>query len=208
MDGHPTVRRNLAHWLIHVSASASASFLFAYRCGWSSLPAVVGMLVGVAFFVALYTWIWSSHWFGHRVPAGSAGRQALLYGTRVRSVLGLLGFLSVLVGDSPGAFRRGLSIFFMPDLLAGLRACEFVTTVSRVQPARLLQFPLVDAAANAMSSGVFFGSVESLVPTFFVTLAEGLLLTIFLLAIAGVCRVLIGLYAFYRPAPQLVGTGL
>ena len=208
MDGRPTVRRHLAHWLVHVTASAAASFLFAYRGGWSRPSAVAGMLAGVGFFVALYTGVWSSRWFHQRVPPTGAGRRALLYGTRVRSVLGLFGLVSVLCGDRTDAFSRALTPFFVPDLWAGMRACEFVTAVTGVQATQLLWFHVGNADASSRAGGVFFGDIDSLVPTFLITVAEGVLLTVLLLAISGVCRVVIGLWVRVHPTLRSAGAEL
>ena len=205
MHERPTAWRNLRHWTLHVVLSGAASFLFAYRDGWYNLQAVAGMLVGIAFFVALCTWVWNADWFHQLVPPGSAGRRALLYGTRVRSVLGLLGFLSVLLGDRADTFGRKLSIFFVPDLWAGIRACDLVTAVARVQSVRVLRFP---GGAGLHDGNTFLGGIDSLVPTFFITVAEGLLLTVVLLAISGFCRVLIGVFARVRPTPQPAATAL
>ena len=199
MRERPTVWRNLRHWSLHVALSAAASFVFACRGGWGSPQAVVGMLAGVALFIALYTWLWSTDWFHRQVPPDSAGRRALLYGTRVRSAFGALGFLNVVGGTYPNTPLRALDIFFVPDLWAGVYACEFVTAVTQSEPARLFRFYITDAGAPPRAHHVFVGSIDSLLPTFLITVAEGLLLTAVLLAISGFCRVPLSLYARIRP---------
>ncbi len=188
--------RSFRHWSLHVVLSASASFSLACRTDWHSAEAVTGMLAGMVFFVGLFTWVWDSPWFRRHAPEGGFVYRALLYGTRLRSGVGVLGLV---IGS---IFRPDpSSLFFSPDLWAGVFAFNLIRRLGSSAPLRALRVVIGGNDPATRAHSMLVGDTNSLLPTFLITVTDGVLLTLMLLVLAYFCLQVLKAYA--RPPSAL-----
>lgn len=172
-------RSPLRYWTFHVCVSAAPSFVFMVRdtTGW---PPVTGMLLGIGFFIALYTALAPITF----PKAESAGlwRRAIRLGTKTRTGCSLLAI--------PGAATSDGNIFvyfFMPDMWAGMAAWSLTDAIGRLGPLRSLRIWLTSPDASVRHENVWVGDMGSVFPTFLTTVIEGFLLSGLLFLIAFVC---------------------
>ncbi len=172
-------RAALRHWTLHVSVSAAPSFAFMVNTG-AHWPCVVGMLMGVAFFIVLYTAF--ARFTYPKTESPSLWRRAIRLGTRIRTGLALLAL--------PGAMMKTggfLTVFFLPDYFAGLVAWSVTRSIGTAEPVRWLRALLAGPDPAVRSQNLWVGDIGSVLPTFLTTVIEGFLLSALLFLIAFIC---------------------
>lgn len=196
-----SVLRNLRYWTFHVTLSAAPSFLLARLGKWDSLEAAVAMVAGIVVFIGLFTALYSSEAFRRFAPVDGWRRRALVWGTRVRSSCAALSLLGWVLPRYP--VFRVFEYLLMPDLFAGILASSGVEALGKWGPLRAARIALAGPDAAARSHNVFVGDLNSLLPTFAITIVEGLLLTLELIALALICGLILHLVARRRtPSSQ------
>ena len=187
--------RSLRFWALHVILGASCSFGVAYGTEWNRPQSIVGMLTGIGIFIVLYAVVWNSAWFRRQIPVGSAWERALVYGTRMRSTLAMSGLVGVLSEAYFGAKRSGAPLVFepfqmltLPDFFAGVFALVSIQWLGHTAWVRALRIVIAGTDAHARGQNLFVGDINSLAPTFLITLAQGFILTLMLCLFASMCR--------------------
>lgn len=172
------LRQQLRFWSVHVGLTALPSFCFALLA-FNSPPAVAGMLAGIVTFIAGYTLLGSLKGYRAFADRTLVGR-AVRMGARARVIVSLVSgvmFLPVL-GNSFALVN------FAPDYWAGWAAVLFVDGVSS----------LLGASWN-LSSGS-----RDFLPTYLVTVTEGVILSFTLLLFSFLALVLLTMRQNRRPA--------
>ncbi len=175
-------RAALRHWTFHVCVSAAPSFAISVAIG-PEPSRVLGMVLGVLFFIALYTL--AARWTFPNETELPLWRRAIRLGTWIRTISAILFW-----GDISLRFlfgRNPLQFLFMPDLYAGFLAHTAVEKLAE----------LVRGAATGLD---FFGTV---IFTFLVTIIEGFILSGLIFAIALVCLLNLKLRARRDKSTQL-----
>ncbi len=175
-------RAALRHWTFHVSVSAAPSFVFMAQAS-ARWPSVLGMLLGIGFFVVLYTAL-ARFTFPNAEPE-NLWRRAIRLGTRIRTGCALLALPSVVVFVHGGA--KWPFFFFLPDYLAGMMAWSVTERIGRAEPVRALRILLTGPDANVRRSNVWLGDMGSVIPTFLTTVIEGFFLSGLLFLAAFLC---------------------
>lgn len=177
--------RPFLYWTLHVAISAAPSFLFAITAHWNTFPAIVSMLAGTAAFIMAYTVVWSSDWFRRVAPLGGRVRRALLWGTRLRSAIALLGLGNLVLSMMVAVPMKYIAPYlFMPDLYVGLGAVGLIERIGKLAPLRALRVAVAGPDPQVRSHNVWAGDFTSALPTFGTTVTEGALLTLMLLALS------------------------
>lgn len=152
----------LRFWSLHVGLTALPSFAVAL-IKFNSPGAILAMLAGIATFIVGYTLLCSSTVYARLTGASLLG-EAVRKGTRIRLILSL--------ATAPllfGAFAEFPSVLFAPDFWAGFGALLVVGWFSQV-----LGLGQVDVGRNEIG----------FVPTYFITIVEGLLISFTLVLLA------------------------
>lgn len=156
----------LRYWTFHVCVSAAPSFVVGLGVG-PEPQRVLGMVLGVVFFIALYTL--SARW---TIPNGSElplWRRAIRLGTWIRTTWALLIGVGALLSL---AFEHNpLGFLFMPDFFAGFLAYQMVGWLENVPVIRNIEL----------------GGFEPMAGTFLITIVGGFLLSGMLFSIAFIC---------------------
>lgn len=183
----------LRHWSFHVSISAAPSFTFALSGQWRHPHSVGGMLLGVLFFIALYTAL--ARWTFPREVSGSLWRRALRVGTWIRTIWATMAFLGLLTSVREG---KWFTLPFTPDIWAGFLACRIVEWFGTLPPVRWLRILLTGPDPAVRNMDPWFGNMISFWPTFLITVVEGLILSAALFLIAFACLAVLRLVARRR----------
>lgn len=175
-------RAALRHWTFHVCVSAAPSFVFMAQASasWSS---VLGMLLGIGFFIALYTA--SARFTFPDAESSNLWRRAIRLGTRIRTGCALLALPSVVAFSYGGA--KWSFFFFIPDYLAGMVAWSVAEHIGRAEPVRWLRILLTGPDASVRRNNFWLGDMTSAIPTFLTTVIEGFILSGLLFLFAVVC---------------------
>lgn len=193
--------RNLRYWTFHVTLSAAPSFLLARLGKWDSLEAAIAMVAGIVVFIGLFTALYSSEAFRRFAPVDGWRRRALVWGTRVRSAYAALFLLGWMLPRAVAG--RAFGYLLLPDLGAGILAAHGVEAVGRSTLLRSGRIALAGPDTAAPAYDASLGHMNSLLPTFAITIVEGLLLTLELIALALVCGLILHLVAKLRTrSPQ------
>ncbi len=175
-------RAALRHWTFHVCVSAAPSFVFMAQAS-PRWPCVVGMLLGIGFFIVLYTAL--ARFTYPDVEPANLWRRAIRLGTRIRTGCALLALPSVVLfvhGSAKWPF-----FLFLPDYLAGMVAWSITEHIGRAEPVRWLRILLTGPDPGIRRDSVWLGDMGSVIPTFLTTVIEGFLLSGLLFLIAFVC---------------------
>ena len=178
----------LRHWSFHVTVSAAPSFVFAASVGWRAPESICGMLLGVAFFIALYTAL--ARWTFPREAGGALWRRALRLGTWIRTVWAGLVFLSLIASPRFLASVTGgpwLGYLFVPDMFAGVYAHAAVRWFALLPPVRDVRIFLTGPEPAVRNLDPWVGNIGSFWPTFLLTVVEGFILSAALFLIAFAC---------------------
>ncbi|KAF0181101.1 MAG: hypothetical protein FD161_407 [Limisphaerales bacterium] len=171
-------RAALRYWTFHVCVSAAPSFLFAY--GLSRKPERLwGMVLGVAFFIALYTLF--SHWTYPSEKSSALWRRAMRLATWIRTVWAILALPGLMLGN------KALKVMFSVDLIAGMIATSLTYFIGKFPPVGWVRIMIAGPDANQRRHHVLVGDMDSLLPTFLTTVIEGFILSGLLFCIAFVC---------------------
>ena len=196
------VSRNLKHWTFHVLANSSVSFAFAYRTDWHTKQAVIGMIAGILGFIALYTALWNSRSFRRRLPATNLFSRAFLYATRLRSALCLLATPTIFITFNQPASMGGFALAFeyltFPDILSGIWAAGLIAGVGRSAWVRSLRILMGGPDPHQRAQNMLVGDTNSLVPTFLITMAQGVFLSVILLVMSLCVLVILKFVAIWR----------
>lgn len=166
-------RAALRHWTFHVCVSAAPSFAFGYSIA-SSPERLLGMSLGVAFFIALYTL--AARWTYPSEASSALWRRAMRLGTWIRTVWVLLLIPASLVAKPVAVW------LFMPDMVAGMVSHGLVENLSGLKSSVTKR-----SGIGPSSVDFWLGDMGSLIPTFFTTIISGFLLSGLLFLIAFIC---------------------
>jgi|GEM_PF-2033157 len=191
-------RAALRHWTFHVCVSAAPSFVFMAQAS-TRWPCVVGMLLGVGFFILLYT-ACARFTFPDAEPT-NMWRRAIRLGTKARTVCALLALPSVVAFVHGGV--KWPFFFFLPDYLAGMVAWSVTANIGQAEPVRWLRILLTSPDAGVRRENVWLGDMSSVIPTFLTTVIEGFILSGVLFLAAFICLIVLKLHARWtgRQAP-------
>ena len=161
------------YWSLRALFCAPLSFALALLVGYTSIAAIIGMISGIAFFVAIYAWMTSSGFFKRKI-LGTLFGHAIHTGTWLRASISAFGLLAL--GASfylPQSANALVRFLFWPDMASGvvsLGVAERVLGVNIVQMGH----------ENDLASFIF---------TLFTTICQGLVLsaTLFVVIIACYC---------------------
>lgn len=172
----------LRYWTFHVCVSAAPSFIFMARSspGW---PCVLGMLLGIGFFIVLYTAL-ARFTFPAAEPP-NLWRRAIRLGTRIRTGCALLAVPGVVATLSESV--KWPFFLFLPDYLAGMVAWSLTTRIGQAEPVRWLRILLTGPDASVRGNNVWLGDMGAVIPTFLTTMIEGFILSGLLFVIAFLC---------------------
>lgn len=194
MDYPASIPRGLKYWTWHVILTASGAFVYAVNTSWHRPPAIAGMFAGIAVFIAFYTAVWSSQWFRRRVPADGLYFRALSHAVLLRSLLGVdLAFLSLVNSAThvvPSFLKWPLALLglpVVPDAFATAGAVEVVTALGKTAAARSLRVLVAGPDAHVRAQNLWVGDLDSLLPSFLLTLAVGVALSFVLLLLSFGC---------------------
>ncbi len=211
MSNHAPFFRHLKAWTPYVLLIAAPSFGAAYLVEFNRPQSIVGMVGGIAVFLVLFAAVWSSAWFRRRVPEGCPWDRALTYGARARAGLSVLGLFGVLLStihgthSQPPPYVIPFLMILMPDLLSGFLSGLFINWAVQSPFVRTVRVMVAGPDAHERSQSLVVGDVNSLVPTFVTTLAQGVLLTLMLLLLALVCRGCMSLHAGWKSGRASMG---
>lgn len=150
----------LRYWTFHVCVSAAPSFVF----GLALVPKpqrFVGMVLGVAFFIALYTY--ATRWMFPDPTGQALWRRAIREATRIRTVWATVILLGGMLNVATGS--NLLFYLFVPDMVSGMLAHSLVERIGDFSVART-------------------GAVW---PTFLITVGAGFFLSVMLFGLAFTC---------------------
>ena len=188
-------KQALRHWSFHVSVSALPSFVFAVSTSWKHPQSICGMLLGVVFFIALYSAL--ARWTFPSEVSYSLWRRALRLGTWIRTVWAMVALIGV-AGSAPGG--KWFAVLFIPDMWAGILACALTQRIAGLPLVRWLRDVIAGTDATSRATDPFVGSMASLLPTFLITVVEGFILSAAMFVIALVCLGIFRLITRRQPA--------
>ena len=163
----------LRYWTIHAFFCATPSFIFAYTgMGYDRVSSVLAMLLAILVFILGYSLVTSSNIYSSKIDGKSWLKKIVHRAAVFRSFVSGLGFISF---TSPS-----LQFLFVPDIYAGILASILTT--------RFFEFFGYSFSPrgleNPMSPDIFWlGDQYSFIPTFVMTVCEGLIITATILAL-------------------------
>ena len=177
-------RAALRYWSFHVCVSAAPTFAFMVLDG-AGATQVAGMLLGILFFIALYTLC--ARWTFPSETSSAPWRRALRLGTWIRTLWAALALPCVVLSG------KSMSVLFTPDIFAGVIAYSLTGRIAGLAPVRWLRILIAGDDPSQRRDHFLVGGMDSLLPTFLTTVIEGFILSALLFAMAFVCLVILRL---------------
>ncbi|RYD29054.1 MAG: hypothetical protein EOP86_22225 [Verrucomicrobiaceae bacterium] len=177
MDPSFPLLRNFYYWTFHVTLNAAPSFLILLNPGMMTPLQFLAIVCAVACFIVAYTFLTASLWFRRGAGSGLFGR-AFRQATNARAVISGLAIMAMTTKLPLLAYVMAI------ELLAGMAACGIVTRLGRIGWVRELRIEMLGPDPVQRARSVWIGGMESFVPTFLTTLAEGVILSALMVGIA------------------------
>jgi len=137
------------------------------------------MVLGIVFFIALYTLL--SHWTYPSEKSSALWRRAMRLATWIRTGWAILALPGLMSGN------KALTIMFSVDMIAGMIATSLTYFIGKFPPVGWVRIMIAGPDASQRRHHVLVGDMDSLLPTFLTTVIEGFILSGLLFCIAFCC---------------------
>ena len=177
-----SVRDNFRYWGLHVSVCSLPSFLVAYNTYYDAIHCVAAMVIGIAMFVVLFSFISSSTLF-RSVTKDPTLYRAIRWGVNLRSSISVFGVFGWALASLVFQAKEVLWVFFVPDLYSGMLAIQIVESLGNAWPLDSLRVSILGDDPAVRAADIWFGDMNSFFPTLATVLVEGVIISISLVTI-------------------------
>ena len=184
-----TFSRQLGFWSIHCGLTSLPSFCIALT-QFNSAAAILAMLCGIATFILGYSFLTSRSFYG-KIHIGLMGRSIKL-GARIRMIVSLasLPLLIPIIDWNAKSGDPPESLMFVPDFWFGFIAMIIVNILYSL------------TGTNVFARGMNNPGDLSFLPTYLITMTEGILISISLVFIAFITLIILNFRKNRRQLPS------